>query len=91
MLKRVASIIDQYKTSLSESGRTSQVWIRYYIDLVKDVIYAERVNDWSLHFLTVKLNLFAASGHVNYAKSARLYIQSMSELPRERLPHNKEK
>jgi len=27
------------------------------------------------------LNLFAATGHINYAKSARLYLQQMHELP----------
>ena len=26
------------------------------------------------------LNLFAASGHINYARSARIYIQEMEEL-----------
>lgn len=27
------------------------------------------------------LNLFAATGHINYAKSSRLYLQLMRELP----------
>ena len=27
------------------------------------------------------LNLFAATGHINYAKSARLYLQLMRDLP----------
>ena len=27
------------------------------------------------------LNLFASAGRVNYAKSARIYLQSMDELP----------
>ena len=27
------------------------------------------------------LNMFAATGHINYAKSARLYLQNMLELP----------
>ena len=29
------------------------------------------------------INLFAATGHVNYAKSARLYLQLMQDLPTE--------
>ena len=29
------------------------------------------------------LNLFAATGHINYAKSARFYLQLMQDLPRE--------
>ena len=92
ILQRVGTIIDQCKTSLFESSRTSKHWIQYlrYIGPVKDFIKAERVDEWSLHLLTVQrmLSLFAISGHVNYAKSARLYIQSMSELQGERLPYN---
>ena len=54
-----------------------------YIDVVKDFIYAERTGDWMLQLSAVKrmLNLFAATGHVHYAKSARLYLQNMLELP----------
>ena len=84
-LKKLSVLIAEYKTSLSESSRTAKLWLQYlsYIGLIKDFIYAERVGDWSLHLLTVKrmLNLFAASGRVNYAKCARLYLQSMGELP----------
>ena len=29
------------------------------------------------------INLFAATGHMNYAKSARLYLQKMLDLPNE--------
>ena len=43
----------------------------------------ERTGDWNLHLVSVSkmLNLFAATGHINYAKSARLYLQQMIELP----------
>jgi len=39
--------------------------------------------DWNLHLisLTNMLNLFAASGHNSYTKSARLYLQIMFDLP----------
>ena len=45
--------------------------------------YAEKTADWNLHLVTLKrmLNLFAAAGRVNYAKRARLYLQSMDALP----------
>ena len=51
--------------------------------LVNDFIFAERTGNWTLHLVPVKcmLNLFASAGRVNYAKSARLYLQSMDELP----------
>ena len=39
--------------------------------------------DWQLHLTSIRrmINLFTATGHNNYAKCARLYIESMSELP----------
>ena len=44
---------------------------------------AKKTADWNLHLVIVKrmLNLFAAAGRVNYAKSVRLYLQSMDALP----------
>ena len=47
-------------------------------------IAAERTGNWQNHLgSTAKmLNLFAATGHSNYAKSARLYLQMMKELPK---------
>lgn len=54
-----------------------------YVSLLKDFITAEQTSDWNLHIvsLTAMLNLFAASGHSHYAKSVRLYLQMMSDLP----------
>ena len=65
--------------TLSKQSRTAKLWIMYmsYIDLVKDFICAERTRDWNMHLNTVRKmsNLFSATGHLNYAKSACLYIQ----------------
>ena len=43
---------------------------------------AERRGDWDGHLNAVRklLNLFAATGHFNYSKSARLYLQIMYQL-----------
>ena len=43
---------------------------------------AERTSNWQLHLdsSTEILNLFASTGHINYARSARLYIQQMQSL-----------
>ena len=61
------------KCKLSQSSRTSPFWLNYvkYVHLVQEFIRAERVHDWNLHVLVTKsvLNLFAATGHNNYAKS----------------------
>ena len=73
------------KERLSSESRTAKLWLDYvnYIDVVKLFILAERTSDWHLHLHTVQsmLNLFAATGHNNYAKCGRLYIQLMVELP----------
>jgi hypothetical protein len=53
-----------------------------YVQILQDFIRAERLSDWNLHLtsLAQMLNLFAATGHRNYAKSARLYLQMMLNL-----------
>ncbi len=53
------------------------------MDIVKLFIRAERMGNWNLHLVAIEkmFNLFAATGHSNYAKSSRLYLQLMRELP----------
>ena len=52
-----------------------------YVVVVKDFIYVERTSNWKLHLHCVSkmLNLFAATGHSNYAQCARFYLQEMKE------------
>jgi len=54
----------------------------YYIDVTKLFIRAERTGDWNLHLtaLTRMINLFAATAHIHYVKSARLHLQNMLNL-----------
>ena len=70
---------------LSSKSRTAKLWFLYlrYIRTLKKFIFAERTCNWLLHLEATSemLNLFAAAGHGNYAKSARLYLQKMEELP----------
>ena len=77
----------KYKTLLEESSPTAKLWLQYidYVGVLKLFIRAERTGNWSLHLVAVTkmLNLFAATGHINYAKSARFYLQLMQDLPRE--------
>ena len=76
------------KTTLEENSRTAKLWIQYIdqVDTIKLFIRAERTGDWNFHLIAVgkMLNIFAASGHHNYAKSAQLYLQMMHDLPK---PH----
>ena len=67
-----------------EHQRTSNLWLLHlqYISILKKFILAERTSNWQLHLdlSTEILNLFASTGHINYAKSARFHIQQMKSL-----------
>ena len=73
-----------HKAHLIEQSRTSKLWIQYlyYVSVVKMFIRAERTGNWHEHLeaMRLMLNLFAATAHINYAKSARLYLQKMQSL-----------
>ena len=74
-----------YKVLLSDKSRTAKLWLQYieYVEILKLLILAERTCNWNLHLLAVgkMMNLFAAAGHINYAKTSRLYLQLVRELP----------
>ena len=85
VLVKLRQVLMDQERSLAERSRTAKLWLQYcrYIDLLKAFIRAERLGDWNLHLTCVAqmLNLYAAAGHWNYAKSARLYLQLMLDLP----------
>ena len=74
-----------YKAFLAEKSRTAKLWLKYieYVEVLKLFIQAERTGNWNLHLIAVEqmLNLFAATAHINYSRSFRLYLQLMWELP----------
>ena len=71
----------------SQASRTAALWLSYshYVSIIQEFIRAERTSDWSLHISTTKsmLNLFAATGHNNYAKTCRLYLQSVNKFEKQ--------
>ena len=81
---RLKDFVEEKHKDLSMSSITSALWCSYvrYVSIIQDFIRAERTNDWNLHVMSTNamLNLFAATGHNNYAKSTRLYLQSIAEL-----------
>jgi hypothetical protein len=85
IMMKIYDDIQLVKSSISCESRTSKLWILYsnYIETVRLYIRAERTSDWELHLHATgkMLNLFAATGHIHYAKSCRLYLQTMLELP----------
>ena len=64
------------------AGRTPSLWCLYHymVMTIKIFIRAERMCDFTLHLSCITnrmLHVFAAAGHYNYAKAARLYVQMM--------------
>jgi hypothetical protein len=68
--------IESVKVYLNENSRTSKLWIQY-------LKRAERTGEWKDHLIAVKrmLNIFPTTGHFQYAKLARLYLEMMLDLP----------
>jgi len=83
-LQRLAELMCGLESDLAKKSRTASLWLQYchYVDVLRSFIRAERMGDWARHLssVTQMLNLFAATGHNNYAKSARLYIERMMKL-----------
>ena len=54
-----------------------------YIETAKSFVAAERTSDWNMHLASISkmLNLLAATGHGNYSKCSRIYLQDMKMLP----------
>ena len=70
------------KPSVNREKTKQKILYLQYVAVLKQFIFAERTSDWFLHIEATKnmLNLFASSGHINYAKSARFYVQKMQKL-----------
>ena len=82
--QKLMNFFVERKEQLTRESRTSTLWLSYvhYVSVVQEFIRAERTSDWLLHISATKnmLNLFAATGHNNYAKSCRLYLQTITAL-----------
>ena len=85
VVKKLDTYLEKLKEHLSTKSRTSKLWIQYmeYVGIMRQFIRAARSGNWNLNLISLQriLNLFAATGHINYAKSARLYLQLMIDLP----------
>ena len=83
-LRCLNELLTELKDRLGSNCRTAKLWLQlmYYVEVLLDFIRAERTSDWNLHLLSLyrMLSLFAATGHRNYAKSGRLYLEEMLQL-----------
>ena len=84
VIDKLDRLIMQKKALLS-NRRTGRLWVQFmdYLSLLEEFIASERLGLWHSHLdACVKLlNVFAATGHLHYAKSARIYVQRMDDLP----------
>ncbi len=73
-LIKLESCLLKYKALLADKSPTAKLWLQYleYVENLKLFIRAERTGNWNLHLVAVgqMMNLFAATGHINYAKSS---------------------
>ena len=65
-------------------SRTGKLWVQYVhqVLLMLKFITAERTGNWQLHLHCVEEMIphFHAAGHLQYVKSARLYLQQMNNI-----------
>ena len=84
-ISKLRTLFEEYKDELTKTSRTAKLWLQYldYINILQFFICAERTGNWNLHLVSVgkMINLFAATAHINYARSSRLYLQTMLDLP----------
>ncbi|KAJ8875549.1 hypothetical protein PR048_023444 [Dryococelus australis] len=83
-LNEVIESLEKQKLELSKDIRTAKLWILYLkiFDVAKAFIWSEKTGNFEMHLNTVEnmLPFFASSGHNNYVKYARVYIQDMREI-----------
>lgn len=91
-VKNFIDILENQLQRSKESGRTQKLWIQFIemVEIVRMFIRAERSGDFPLHLHCVHqmLPIFHASGHLNYAKSAHVYLQDSLELLNSMSPEN---
>jgi len=85
IMMEVSVLLRDLEEKLSAESRTAKLWLLYlyHMHTLKMFNHAKRTGDWELHLVAVSrmLNLFAATGHNQYARCARLYLQMITDLP----------
>ena len=80
-LVKLSTCLAEVKNKLICESCTAKLWLQYFyqMETVKMLVQAEHCRDWNLHLIAVTrmLSLFGAVGHFQYAKFARLYLQSI--------------
>ena len=78
MLVSLREVVDNKKTELRGSSKTSQLWLNYesMVQISRSLIKADRTGSWQMHLhaLSDCLPIFAVAGHFSYLKSVHYYI-----------------
>ena len=86
-MAKIEKLLVEKKAQLAKTNLTLRLWVQLldYMDTILLLIRAERLGDWEMHLTTrhEMLNLFASTGHFNYAKNAQFYLQQMLDLPKD--------
>ena len=84
IVQKLTKFFTEKKELLPQESHTSTLWLSYAynVSVVQKFIHSERTSDWPLHISATKsmLILFAATGHSSYAKTCRLYLQTIAAL-----------
>jgi hypothetical protein len=84
-VKQLTQIIHDLMKDVAIQSRTGKLWVEYLkqVSVIRCFLRAERTGDWDLHLHTISdmIPLFHSAGHLAYAKSARLYLDQMKNLP----------
>ena len=84
VIARIQAIRDAHIESLANDP-TASLWIQRLdmVRIIRKFIKAERLGNWYLHLQAVSEMppYLASSGHSLYAKSARIYLSCMANLP----------
>ena len=78
-IKGIGKKVARKLQAVESTGKTQKLWMEYHrmVTVTKTFIRAERLTDFKLHLKSVAIMLpsFAASGHGQYAKAARLALE----------------
>lgn len=85
VVQQIIHIIQDLMTDLSGQSRTGKLWMEYIKQVCVLLLFirAERTGNWNLHLYAVSemIPILHAAGHLAYARSARLYLDTMKTLP----------
>ena len=83
-IRMIDETVSLKKDELAGTSKTSKLWVNYQrmVGIARALVAADRMGSWEMHLSAIStcLPIFAAAGHPNYLKSARLYLQKMHAL-----------